>query len=194
MDESTQRRVFEPFFTTKKLGRGTGLGLSTVYGIIKQHEGWINLDSQRGKGTVFHAYLPRAAEGQEEMPVFPESSKGRTGKETILLADDEEMIRSLAKQVLETHGYSVVTAADGQEAIDLYMQQRDRFDLVILDLTMPRLSGTEALTRIRNLNPYAKVILSSGYTSGETSRASAFLPKPYRIEMLTRIVREVLDR
>ena len=194
MDEATKRRVFEPFFTTKKLGRGTGLGLSTVYGIIKQHEGWINLDSRWGKGTVFHAYLPRAAEGQEEMPIFPESSRGRTGKETILLADDEEMIRNLAQQILETHGYSVVTAADGQEAIDLYMQQRDRFDLVILDLTMPRLSGTEALTRIRNLNPYAKVILSSGYPSGETSRASAFLPKPYRAEMLTRIVREVLDR
>jgi PAS domain S-box-containing protein len=194
MDEATKRRVFEPFFTTKKLGRGTGLGLSTVYGIIKQHEGWINLDSQWGKGTTFHAYLPRAAGGQKEKPIPPEASRDRTGKETILLADDEEMIRNLAQQILETHGYSVVTAADGQEAIDLYMRQRDRYDLVILDLTMPRLSGTEALTRIRNLNPGAKVILSSGYPSGETSRASAFLPKPYRAESLTRIVREVLDR
>jgi CheY-like chemotaxis protein len=194
MDEATKRRVFEPFFTTKKLGRGTGLGLSTVYGIIKQHEGWINLDSQWGKGTIFHAYLPRAVEGQEEKAVPPDTSRFRTGKETILMVDDEEMIRNLAQQILETHGYSVVTATDGQEAIDLYMRQRDRFDLVILDLTMPRLSGTETLTRIRNLNPNAKVILSSGYPSGETSRASAFLPKPYRAETLTRVVREVLDR
>ncbi|HSL91969.1 MAG TPA: response regulator, partial [Candidatus Limnocylindrales bacterium] len=194
MDDATKRRVFEPFFTTKKLGRGTGLGLSTVYGIIKQHEGWINLESQWGKGTTFHAYLPRAVEGQEEKPPPPEAAKVRTGKETILLADDEEMIRNLAQQILETHGYSVVTAADGQEAIDLYMRQRDRFDLVILDLTMPRLTGAEALTRIRNLNPESKVILSSGYPSGETSRASAFLPKPYRPDVLTRVVREVLDR
>jgi PAS domain S-box-containing protein len=193
MDEATKQRVFEPFFTTKKLGRGTGLGLSTVYGIIKQHEGWINLVSQPGRGTTFHIYLPRAAGRQEEMPSH-EAAKPRTGKETILLVDDEEMIRDLARQILELHGYSVVTAADGQEAIDLYLTQRGRFALVILDLTMPHLSGTEVLTRIRNVDPQAKVILSSGYPSGETSRASAFLPKPYRAGLLTRVVREVLDR
>lgn len=193
MDEATKQRVFEPFFTTKKLGRGTGLGLSTVYGIIKQHEGWINLVSQPGRGTTFHIYLPRAAGRQEEMP-SPETAKPRTGKETILLVDDEEMIRDLARQILELHGYSVVTAADGQEAIDLYLTQQGRFDLVILDLTMPHLSGIEVLTRIRNVDPQAKVILSSGYPSGETSRASAFLPKPYRAGLLTRVVREVLDR
>lgn len=195
MDEATQRRVFEPFFTTKKLGRGTGLGLSTVYGIIKQHEGWVNLESQPGKGTTFHTYLPRAEEkAEEEKLQSPESVRARTGKETILLVDDEEMIRSLAQQVLEVHGYSVVTAVDGQQAIDLYLDLRDRIDLVILDLTMPHLSGTEVLTRIRKLDPYAKVILSSGHASRGTSRASAFLPKPYRADKLTRMVREVLDR
>ena len=193
MDKATQRRIFEPFFTTKKLGRGTGLGLSTVYGIMKQHEGWITLESQTGKGTTFHAYLPRAEERQAEKLPPPEKAKARTGKETILLVDDEEMIRNFAQQILEIHGYSVVTAADGQEAVDLYIRQRDRFDLVILDLTMPHLSGSEVLTRIRNLNSHAKVILSSGYPSGETYRASAFLPKPYRADTLIRVVREVLD-
>jgi PAS domain S-box-containing protein len=193
MDEATKRRVFEPFFTTKKLGRGTGLGLSTVYGIIKQHDGWINLESEPRMGTTFRIYLPRASAWQEEKHQPPETATARTGKETILLVDDEEMIRSLAQQILEIHGYSVVTAADGQEAIDLYMREPARFDLVILDLTMPYLSGTEVLARIRDLNPGASVILSSGYPSVETSRANAFLPKPYRADTLARVVRDVLD-
>ncbi|MBI5418659.1 MAG: PAS domain S-box protein, partial [Deltaproteobacteria bacterium] len=194
MDEATQRRVFEPFFTTKQLGRGTGLGLSTVYGIIKQHDGWINLDSQWGKGTTFRAYLPRATERQEEKPLADETVRPKTGVETVLLVDDEEMIRDLAKQILQLHGYSVFTASDGQEAIDFYTQRMNGIDLVILDLTMPHLSGNEVLTRIRNLNPRAKIILSSGYSSGGTSLASAFLPKPYRADALVNVVREVLDR
>jgi PAS domain S-box-containing protein len=193
MDPAVQRRIFEPFYTTKMLGRGTGLGLSTVYGIMKQHEGWITLESQPGKGTIFHAYLPRAEERQPEPPPPPEAVRERSGKETILLVDDEEMIRNFAQQILEIHGYSVVTAGDGQEAVDIYTRQRNRFDLVILDLTMPHLSGSEVLTRIRRLNPQAKVILSSGHPSGDTYRASAFLPKPYRATTLMRVVREVLD-
>jgi CheY-like chemotaxis protein len=118
----------------------------------------------------------------------------KTGKETILLVDDEEMIRGVGQQILEIHGYSVLTAADGREAIELYLRHRAGIDLVILDLTMPRMSGTEVLTRIRNINPDAKVILSSGYHRGEVYRAAAFLPKPYRADTLTRIVREVLDK
>jgi DNA-binding NtrC family response regulator len=137
--------------------------------------------------------VPRAEELQEETPLPAETARTKTGKETILLVDDEEMIRNFAKQILEIHGYSVVTAVDGQQALDLYIRQRDRFDLVILDLTMPHMSGSEVLTRIRNLDPHANVILSSGYPSGETYRASAFLPKPYRADTLIRVVREVLD-
>jgi nitrogen-specific signal transduction histidine kinase/CheY-like chemotaxis protein len=194
MDEATRQRIFEPFFTTKKLGRGTGLGLSTVYGIIKQHEGWINLESRPGEGTTFHTYLPRADEGAEEQAPGAERTRPKTGRETILLVDDEEMIRSVARQILEIHGYSVLTADDGQAAIDLYMRERERIDLVILDMTMPCLTGADVLTRIRTLNPLAKIILSSGYPTGESQGASAFLPKPYRAEGLTRIVREVLDR
>jgi signal transduction histidine kinase len=194
MDEATRRRIFEPFFTTKKLGRGTGLGLSTVYGIIKQHGGWINLESRLREGTTFHTYLPRAVESAQEAAPVAEGGHRETGKETILLVDDEEMIRSVAQQILEVHGYSVLTASDGQEAIDLYVRERERIDLIILDMTMPRLTGGDVLGRIRNLNPDARVILSSGYPSGESHIASAFLPKPYRAESLTRIVREVLDR
>ncbi|HEY7528463.1 MAG TPA: response regulator, partial [Candidatus Deferrimicrobiaceae bacterium] len=137
--------------------------------------------------------LPRAEERQLEPPPPPEAVREKAGKETILLVDDEEMIRNFAQQILEIHGYSVVTAVDGQEAVDIYTRQRNRLDLVILDLTMPYLSGSEVLTRIRSINPQAKIILSSGYPSGDTYRASAFLPKPYRANTLMRVVREVLD-
>ena len=143
---------------------------------------------------MFRTYLPRATEGAEEQAPAAEAARPKTGKETILLVDDEEMIRSVGRQILELHGYSVITADDGQEAIDLYLRERERIDLVILDMTMPCLTGADVLTRIRTLNPLAKVILSSGYPTGESQGASAFLPKPYRAEGLTRIVREVLDR
>jgi len=113
MDEATQRRVFEPFFTTKKMGRGTGLGLSTVYGIVKQHNGWINLESLMGKGTTFCAYFPEATGLPEEPQEFPETTPYGGGKETVLFADDEELIRDLARQVMEMHGYTVFLAEDG---------------------------------------------------------------------------------
>ncbi len=203
MDESAQRHIFEPFFTTKTLGRGTGLGLSTVYGIVKQHGGWINMESVPGQGTTFYVYFPRAEEGTSE-PARPEEERAAagpgTGGGTILLVDDEEMIRDYARRVLEHYGYSVITAGDGEEALDLYVRNRDRLDLVILDLSMPHLTGTEVLDRIRAVDPRAKVILSSGYPTGTgfdtpgSARADAVLPKPYRSETLARLVREVLER
>ncbi|HEY5766188.1 MAG TPA: PAS domain S-box protein [Candidatus Deferrimicrobiaceae bacterium] len=200
MDAETQRRVFEPFFTTKKMGRGTGLGLSTVFGIVKQHAGWINLESRKGRGSTFRVYIPRAVDSGVMKEPAPEPVPLSRGRETILLADDERMIRDLGKQVLEMQGYTVVTAADGQQAIDRYVHHQDRIDLVILDLTMPHLSGLEVMERIRNLDAGAKVILSSGYRSEDAdaavriSKAYAFLPKPYRPDLLSKTVREVLDR
>ncbi len=193
MDEATQRRVFEPFFTTKKMGRGTGLGLSTVYGIVKQHSGWINLESFVGKGTTFCAYFPEAVGLPEEVQEFPETTPSGMGKETVLFADDEELIRDLARQVLEMHGYSVLLAEDGIRAIDLFRSNRGAIDLVVLDLTMPQRSGMEVLRAIRNIDPGMRVILSSGSTPVEPAPGTTFLPKPYRAEMLAKVVRSVLD-
>ena len=199
MEEATQRRVFEPFFTTKRLGRGTGLGLSTVYGIVKQHEGWITLDSEPGTGTTFRCYFPRSTDSPEEMAVLPGEKRPPEGKETILLVDDEEMIRDLGTRILTMQGYTVLTAGDGQQAIDMFLAGRESIDLVLLDMSMPYMSGMEVLERIRKIDPRAKVVLSSGYRDDETrktdrlSEASAFLPKPYRADMLARIVRDVLD-
>ncbi len=199
MDEATQRRVFEPFFTTKSLGRGTGLGLSTVYGIVKQHEGWITLESVPGAGTTFRCYLPRSTDPPAEFAALPARKDPLNGKETILLVDDEEMIRDLGKQILTMEGYTVITAEDGLEAVDLFLAGRGTIDLVLLDLTMPRMSGLEVMERIRKVDSQVKVVLSSGYRAEEAhdrerfSGASAFLSKPYRMDVLSRTIRDVLD-
>ncbi|MGA7104121.1 MAG: PAS domain S-box protein [Candidatus Deferrimicrobiaceae bacterium] len=199
MDEMTQLRVFEPFFTTKRLGRGTGLGLSTAYGIVKQHEGWITLDSEPGTGTTFRCYFPRSTDSPEEVKAVSGPNGPSRGKETILFVDDEEMIRDLGVQILTMQGYRVLTARDGPQAIEKFLAGGETVDLVLLDLTMPNMSGLEVLERIREVNPLAKVVLSSGHRADDDhspdriSGASAFLPKPYRADELTRIVREVLD-
>lgn len=193
MDEATQQRVFEPFFTTKKMGRGTGLGLSTVYGIIKQHNGWINLESRPGKGTTFSVYFPEATGLPEEAPAFPETEPSGRGKETVLFADDEDLIRDLGRQVMEMHGYTVFLAEDGMRAIELFRSNREAIDLVVLDLTMPRRSGMEVLRSIRQIDPAVRVILSSGNPPPEPVHGTMFLPKPYRAEMLARAVRSALD-
>jgi len=198
MDPQTQRRVFEPFFTTKALGRGTGLGLSTVYGIVKQHEGWVTVESAPGRGTTFHVFLPRARDLPDEAAA-PGAPVTRRGRETILFVDDEEMIRELGRKVLEAQGYTVLLAEDGARALETYAAHRGRIDLVILDQTMPSLSGGETLRRIRALDPDARVILSSGYARGQEGfparpdGAAAFLQKPYRPDALLRAVRQVLD-
>jgi CheY-like chemotaxis protein len=185
--------VFEPFFTTKKMGRGTGLGLSTVYGIIKQHNGWINLESRAGKGTTFCVYVPEATGLPEEATALPETAPSGRGKETVLFADDEELIRDLGRQVMEMHGYTVFLAEDGVRAIDLFMSNREAIDLVVLDLTMPQRSGMEVLRAIRNIDPGMRIILSSGSSPAEPVPGTTFLPKPYRAEMLAKAVRSALD-
>ena len=193
MDEATQRRVFEPFFTTKKMGRGTGLGLSTVYGIIKQHNGWINLESRTGKGTTFCAYFPEATGLPEEESALTETAPSGRGKETVLFADDEELIRDLGRQVMEMHGYTVFLAEDGMRAIELFRSNRETIDLVVLDLTMPKRSGMEVLRAIREIDPGARILLSSGSTPAELVPGTTFLPKPYRAEMLAKAIRSALD-
>jgi len=175
------------------MGRGTGLGLSTVYGIVKQHNGWINLESFTGKGTTFCAYFPEATAVPEEVPASPETVPSGRGKETVLFADDEELIRDLGRQVMEMHGYTVLLAEDGMRAIDLFKTNREAIDLVVLDLTMPQRSGMEVLRAIRTLDPGARIILSSGSPPAEPVPGTTFLPKPYRADMLAKAVRSALD-
>ena len=198
MDEKTRERIFEPFFTTKEAGKGTGLGLAIVYGIVNQHNGYINCYSEPDKGTVFKVYLPLIREvfleAEEEGPV---TAPG--GSETILIADDDENIRKFVKELLEKYGYTVLEAKDGEEAVSKFMNNRDRIQLVLLDVIMPRKSGKEAFEEIRAIQPKIKALFFSGYTEDIIQRKRILeekLPlihKPVKpLELLTKI-RECLD-
>ena len=198
MDEETRRRIFEPFFTTKPPGKGSGLGLSSVYGIVSAHGGQIACRSQPGRGSVFDVYLPViAAEGggRAEERRVPEIG----GTETILVVDDESTILDIAGEIFRQHGYRVLTAFSGEEAVRLYEESGSGIDLVLLDLGMPGMGGKKCLEVLRGLNPQVKVIIASGYGSYDLARdpeacgAAAFLAKPYRLDVLLATTRQVLD-
>jgi PAS domain S-box-containing protein len=199
MPPGVQARIFEPFFTTKDPDKGIGLGLAMVFGIVKQHQGWIECSSTPGQGTTLDIYLPRCAEAAltvDEAPTGPQSAY--TGRETILLVDDEEMIRDLGRATLESAGYRVLLAADGGQAVDVYLREQQRIDLVILDLTMPQLSGRDTLRRLLAINPNARILLSSGFSAEDSHPAPVegalgFIPKPYRRPELLGTVRTALD-
>ena len=197
MDRITQQRVFDPFFTTKDRGRGTGLGLASAYGIIKNHGGIINLYSEIGKGTTFNIYLPAAVE--EAPPADPDKEKILKGSETILLVDDEKMIRDVGQQLLQTMGYTVHVAASGQEALALYAAKNASIDLILLDMIMPDMGGAETFEQLKHNDPNIKVILSSGYSMNDEATAilargcDGFIQKPFNIEQLSKKIREVLD-
>ncbi len=194
-----QKRIFEPFFTTKEVGEGTGLGLATVYAITKQHEGLINVDSEPGHGTTFRIYLPvvesEAKPGLEEKMNIPVVG----GTETILLAEDDEVIRDLVVQVLEQAGYRVLVAQDGEEALRLFEQQAETIDIALLDAVMPKQSGRAVDDVIRASRPYMPVLFSTGY--GYNILKTGYLPeegghysrKPYSPGELLRKVRELLE-
>jgi PAS domain S-box-containing protein len=197
MDEKTRQRIFDPFFTTKEMGRGTGLGLATVYGIIKGHKGMINVYSELGHGTTFTIYLPAS----EKEVVKKETATGTIdrGTETILLVDDEKIVLEANRGMLESMGYRVYAVESGQEAITLFKGKRNEIDLVILDMIMPEISGGETFDRLREINPGIKVLLSSGYSlNGEAQTimdrgCKGFIQKPFRIEKLSQKVREMLN-
>ena len=197
MDEKTRERIFEPFFTTKEMGRGTGLGLATVYGIIKGHNGYINVDSEKGGGTTFTIYLPSSEKEVKIEVKTPE--KLLIGHETILLVDDEDVIIAVTRDILESLGYSVRSAKSGHEAIEIYKADRDMIDLVILDMVMPEMGGGETFDRLKEINPDVKVILSSGYSlNGQAIRimergCHTFIQKPFTLLSLSQMVRDVLD-
>jgi PAS domain S-box-containing protein len=191
-------RIFDPFFTTKEPGKGTGLGLAMVFGIVKQHEGWIEVSSRVGEGTTFQIYLPRLREVPAVAPSVPKTTVAPGGSETILVAEDNVMLRDLARTLLRQNGFRVLTSEDGQEAVDVYRREQGRIDLVLLDLNMPRLSGPEALVELRKLNSRVRVLLASGYSDTQPDQmglpVQGFIGKPYRERDLLAAVRAALDQ
>ncbi|MBW1642162.1 MAG: response regulator [Deltaproteobacteria bacterium] len=197
MDKKIQERIFDPFFTTKEMGRGTGLGLASAYGIIQNHNGIINVDSKKDSGTTFNIYLPasdKAIISELESPKH--LSKGT---ETILLVDDEDIITDAVAELLEQIGYKVFWARSGREALSIYKSNKDKIHLVILDIIMPDILGGETFDRLREINPEIKVLLSSGYSlDGQATEimdrgCNSFIQKPFNIKELSVKIREVLD-
>jgi CheY-like chemotaxis protein len=200
MDSETRERIFEPFFTTKERGKGTGMGLATVYGIVKQHGGFIHVYSEPGQGSLLRVYLPAlaglVAEGSSVKVPAPSLVEMR-GSETILMADDHESIREMARQALINLGYRVLSACDGEEALRLC--ERKRPALAILDLIMPKLGGPAVASRLTTLFPGLPILFTSGYSQDSENVSSAtpgahHLQKPYSPTTLGRVLREILDQ
>ena len=192
------KHIFEPFFTTKEFGQGTGLGLATTFAIVKQHLGCVETESEVGKGTTFHVYLPVFA-GPAQARLVLDETPAKRGTETILVAEDNEGVLELIQDVLKSLGYKVIVARDGAEAIAEFKSHADKISLVLLDMQMPKASGQEVFETIRRLNSAAPVILTSGYVGPETelslsvSSRVALLQKPFSPVALGHKVRELLD-
>ncbi|MCX7634903.1 MAG: response regulator, partial [Syntrophales bacterium] len=199
MDEKTMERIFDPFFTTKGMGRGTGLGLASAYGIIKNHGGHIEVTSQKGQGAVFHIYLPAAPGPAAALTEKGDETTLRPGGETILVIDDEVMNTDILQKLLEKMGYRVMTALSGADAITLYRRQWQEIDLVIIDMIMPVMDGGETFDRLAQINPRIRAILASGYSRDGKAEdilargVKAFIQKPFRMAELSRCIRDVLD-
>jgi CheY-like chemotaxis protein/two-component sensor histidine kinase len=198
MDEKTKEKIFEPFFTTKEIGKGTGLGLSIVYGLVKQHDGYINVYSEPGSGTIFKIYLP-LVKLKPEKSIPKDQTTITGGTETILLAEDDIHVRKLMKEVLLGYGYNVLDAVDGEDALKVYKENNEKVQLLILDAIMPKKNGKEVYDEIKTGNPQMKAIFTSGYNSdiihkkGILQDGLTFIVKPVSPYDLLRKVREVLD-
>jgi len=203
MDAGTLSHVFEPFFTTKEVGKGTGLGLATVYGIVKQHEGWVEVSSEPGKGSTFDIIFPAVtkAEAIAKKDTSPGGSPVAGGTETILIVEDEEILREMAREILQNYGYNILEASSGKEAFDVWNRHTDEINLLLTDMVMPEgISGIQLAERLLTDRPDLKIIFTSGYSSNEVSaelmaRSQArFLQKPYSHNDLAKIVRDCLDK
>jgi PAS domain S-box-containing protein len=198
MDQATQQRIFEPFFTTKEMGRGTGLGLASAYGIIKNHGGFIEADSAPDEGATFRIYLPASGKAVvEEVDSVTEPFKG---DETVLLVDDEQVIIEVGQEILKALGYTVLVATSGYEALKIFRRKKDAIDFVILDMVMPGLSGGETFDQLKTIKPDVRVLLCSGYSfSGQAAEilergCSGFIQKPFKLNELSAKLREILDQ
>jgi two-component system cell cycle sensor histidine kinase/response regulator CckA len=196
MSEETQARIFEPFFTTKQKGKGTGLGLATVYGIVKQSGGSIWVSSTPGRGTTFKVYLPRVEEATER-PAAAERPQSLRGRETILVVEDEEIVRQLVRKILQRLGYNVIVVGTPQQALDI--PDAERLDLLISDVVLPHMSGRAVADQLRARRPGLRVLFMSGYTDdaivhrGVLDPDTPFIQKPFTPEALAHRVRQVLD-
>jgi signal transduction histidine kinase/CheY-like chemotaxis protein len=200
IEKEVQHRMFEPFFTTKAPGQGTGLGLSMVYGIVKNHDGHIECDSEPRGGTRFSIYFPVSkSENMLKDEIASKKEKIAAGNETILLIEDDESILDALKRMLQHFGYAVITASHGEKAIEIYLAEQESIDLIILALNMPGMGGRKCLARLLEINPELKTIVTSGYTSAANFKNvhngdnAVFVEKPFQIEDLLRIIRQVLD-
>ncbi len=200
MDEETRKRIFEPFFTTKDVGKGTGLGLAMVYGIIKQHDGFINVYSEPGKGTTFRIYLPLIKSAEEVAMKAGAIELPRGGTETVLFAEDDPAVQKLTRVVLEESGYTVIVANDGEDAVQKFMANKDRIELLLFDLIMPKKSGREAYDEIRKIKPDVRAVFVSGYSpdiihqKALIDQEMKIIFKPVSPTDLLRKLREYLDK
>jgi CheY-like chemotaxis protein len=200
MDPITVNRIFEPFFTTKEIGKGTGLGLATVYGIVKQHQGWIEVESNPGAGTTFQIYFPSTIKVAQSLSPARNEESVQGGTEKILVVEDEPALRDLVIEILTLYGYHVVPAGSGVEALRVWEEHRDDIDLLLTDMVMPEgVSGRELGERLLRQRPDLKIVYTSGYSPGMSGKDFAllegfnFLPKPYPPTRLAEVVRESLD-
>jgi len=198
MDEKTLQRIYEPFFTTKEMGRGTGLGLASAYGIIKNHNGMIEVKSKIGAGTSFIIYLPASAQEVKNDETARDSIL--RGIETVLLVDDEDKILDVERELLSSLGYTVFVATNGTRAIELYKTNSDKIDIVVLDMIMPGMGGGEIYDALRKIKPDVKVLLCSGYSeAGQASEilqrgCTGFIQKPFNASELSEKLREVINK
>jgi PAS domain S-box-containing protein len=197
MDEETQKRVFEPFFTTRSMGRGTGMGLASAFGIVKNHNGIIKFTSSPGNGTTFYIYLPATNHNIEQEHVAKE--RVRVGRETILVVDDERYVLEACEAMLSRLGYKIIPARSGKEAVDRFREDKKDIDLIILDMVMPGMNGSETYQHLIAIDPDVKVVLSSGYSITNIAKeilnmgCDKFIQKPFRLDEISRVIRELLD-
>lgn len=198
MEQSTIKRIFDPFFTTRATGQGTGLGLASAHGIIKSHAGYIHVESVLKKGTTFKIYLPITEDDEKDKANGDITKEAFRGTETILIVDDEVRIVEAAKEMLESLGYTALVAHSGKEALELFMAQKSKIDLIVLDLVMPKMNGKTTFKKLKMIGPDAKIIIASGYGIGdwdiqENGRYEAFIKKPFKLYKLSKIIRDVID-